>query len=55
MTYNETDKKTPKFTEEQLKRCDCGARYTCNPQWHYEWCSIYKPEEPKKTWWDTNE
>jgi hypothetical protein len=25
-------------------RCECGAEYTCAPQFHYDWCPMYKKE-----------
>ena len=25
--------------------CECGAKYTSNPKWHYEWCARKGIEE----------
>lgn len=38
-------KKVNKDAEEPPKAssgCECGAEYTCAPQFHYQWCPMHK-------------
>jgi hypothetical protein len=32
------------FEEEKEKKCTCGAKFTSNPNYHYDWCDLQKKE-----------